>query len=66
MERQSAGGTGNTPKKPKKSVLLRIDGDLWEEIAAWAEDEFRSVNGQMEFLLHEAVKERRKHRGKEG
>lgn len=64
MERQPAGGAGNTPKKPKKSVLLRIDGALWEEIAAWAEDEFRSVNGQMEYLLCEAVKEHRKSRGK--
>lgn len=60
MAKQAEGG-----KKPKKSVLLRIDGALWDEIAAWAEDEFRSVNGQMEYLLREAVKEHRKSHGKE-
>lgn len=44
----------------KKSFLLRIDGALWDELQAWADDELRSVNGQIEYLLREAVRARRK------
>ncbi len=44
----------------KKQVPLRISAKLFEEIAAWAEDDFRSVNGQIEYLLTECVKQRRK------
>ncbi len=44
----------------KKQVLLRLSPSLWEEIAAWAEADFRSINGQIEYLLHEAVKQRKK------
>lgn len=44
----------------KKSVLLRLDGRIYDEIAAWAAQEFRSVNGQIEFLLNEAVSRRKK------
>lgn len=43
----------------KKQIPLRISSKLYQEIAAWAEDEFRSVNGQIEYLLTEAVKQRR-------
>jgi len=43
----------------RKSFLLRIDGDLWAQLEAWAQDELRSVNGQIEYLLREAVKKRR-------
>lgn len=60
MAKGVPGDAGEARKKAKKSVLLRIDAALWDEIAAWAEDEFRSVNGQMEYLLHEAVREHRK------
>ena len=42
----------------KKQVLLRLAPGLWSKIAAWAEDDFRSINGQIEFLLNEAVKKR--------
>ena len=45
--------------KARKSVPLRIDSKLYNEIAAWAEDEFRSVNGQIEYLLSEAIKQRK-------
>lgn len=45
--------------KGKKQILLRLDAETWNEIAAWAEDEFRSINGQIEYLLSQAVKERR-------
>ena len=42
----------------KKQVPLRLSTELYEKLAAWAEDEFRSVNGQIEYLLHECVKKR--------
>ena len=45
--------------KAKKQVLLRLSPSLWEEIAAWAEDDFRSINGQIEYLLAECVKKRK-------
>lgn len=47
----------------RKAFLLRISPELWKEIEAWAADELRSVNGQIEYLLREAVAQRRK-RGK--
>ena len=46
-------------EKAKKQVLLRLSPSLWEEIAAWAEDDFRSINGQIEYLLAECVKKRK-------
>ena len=39
---------------------LRLSESLWKELVAWAEDDFRSLNGQIEFLLSECVKKRRK------
>ncbi len=44
----------------KKQVPLRLSATLWNEIAAMAEEDFRSINGEIEFLLTEAVKRRRK------
>ena len=44
----------------RKSFLLRIDPELWRELERWAQDELRSVNGQIEFLLKEAVKKRKR------
>ena len=46
--------------KDKKQLLLRLSPTLWEEVSRWAEDDFRSINGQIEYLLTEAVKKRRK------
>ena len=43
----------------KKQVPLRLSNKLYAEIAAWAEDDFRSVNGQIEYLLTECVKRRK-------
>jgi len=43
----------------KKQVPLRISAGLWKELMAWAEDDFRSLNGQIEFLLTECVKKRK-------
>ncbi|NLZ27648.1 MAG: Arc family DNA-binding protein, partial [Firmicutes bacterium] len=42
-------------EKERKQILLRISPSLWRELAAWAEDDFRSINGQIEYLLTEAV-----------
>lgn len=47
-------------EKAKKQVLLRLSPSLWEELAAWAEDDFRSINGQIEYLLSECVRNRKK------
>ncbi len=47
-------------EKAKKQVLLRLSSSLWEELASWAEDDFRSINGQIEFLLTDCVRKRRK------
>lgn len=44
----------------KKQILLRLSPTLWKELANWAEDDFRSINGQIEYLLHESVKNRKK------
>lgn len=44
----------------KKQVPLRLSEKLYNELAAWAEDDFRSVNGQIEYLLTECVRQRRK------
>jgi hypothetical protein len=43
----------------RKSFLLRIDSELWADLEAWAQDELRSVNGQIEYLLRQAVTKRR-------
>lgn len=48
--------------KTKKQLLLRLSPHLWEEISKWAEDDFRSINGQIEYLLHECVKHRKKNK----
>ena len=44
----------------KKQVPLRLSAELYDALAAWAEDEFRSVNGQIEYLLTECVRQRKK------
>lgn len=52
-------------EKEKKQVPLRLSASLYAEIARWAEDDFRSINGQIEYLLTEAVRKRRKSTEKE-
>ncbi len=47
-------------EKAKKQILLRISPTLWKELSAWAEDDFRSINGQIEYLLTECVRKRKK------
>lgn len=44
----------------KKQIPLRLSEKLYDSIAQWAEDDFRSVNGQIEYLLTECIKQRKK------
>ena len=44
----------------KKQIPLRLSESLYNELVRWADDDFRSVNGQIEFLLTECVKKRKK------
>ena len=46
--------------KEKKQVPLRLSKTLYDELSRWAEDDFRSINGQIEYLLTECVKQRKK------
>lgn len=43
----------------RKPFLLRIPAELWNELERWAADDLRSVNGQIEFLLRQAVNKRK-------
>jgi hypothetical protein len=44
----------------KKSILLKLSPKMWEEISRWAEEEFRSVNGQIEYIISDALRKRNK------
>lgn len=52
--------------KDRKQVLLRLSPALWEELVAWSQDDFRSLNGQIEYLLTESVKRRKKGKRPDG
>jgi hypothetical protein len=52
--------------KDKKQILLRLSPQLWRDLASWAEDDFRSINGQIEYLLSESVRRRKKALDSEG
>ncbi len=43
----------------RKNFLLRIDPGLWAELEGWAQEELRSVNGQIEYVLKQAVQKRK-------
>ena len=47
-------------EKAKKQIPLRVSEKLYNQLAAWAEDDFRSINGQIEYLLTECVRQRMK------
>ena len=47
-------------EEKKKQVPLRLSAQLWKELAAWAQEDFRSLNGQIEYLLTESVRQRKK------
>ena len=44
----------------KKAFVLRINPETLKELERWAQEEFRSVNGQIEYILNEALKKRKK------
>lgn len=44
----------------KKSVLLRIDPKLWDDLNEWSKDDLRSLNAQIEWVLRESVKRRKR------
>jgi len=44
----------------KKAFILRVNPDILKEIETWAADEFRSTNGQIEYLLQQALNQRKK------
>ena len=46
--------------REKKQIPLRLSPKLYNALAAWAEDDFRSLNGQIEYLLSECVRQRKK------
>ncbi|NUM70763.1 MAG: Arc family DNA binding domain-containing protein [Ignavibacteriaceae bacterium] len=43
----------------KKSIILRIDPKLWEDLNSWAKDELRSLNAQIEYILRESSRKRK-------
>lgn len=45
-----------TEKTKNKSFILRIDSDMMDAIEAWAADEFRSTNGQLQWIIAEALR----------
>ncbi|WP_129713916.1 Arc family DNA binding domain-containing protein [Pedobacter sp. SYP-B3415] len=51
------------PDKEKKAFVLRVSPAMMQELEQWAAEEFRSTNGQIEYLLSQAIKNRRKRRG---
>ena len=52
-------------EKEKKQIPLRLSSSLYEELARWADDDFRSINGQIEYLLSECVKKRKRTKSKQ-
>ncbi len=44
----------------KKSIILRIDPKLWDELNQWAKDDLRSLNSQIEYILRQSVNKRKK------
>ena len=44
----------------RKQIVLRLSPSLWSEIASWADEDFRSINGQIEYILTDAVNRRKK------
>ncbi len=48
----------------KKSFVLRIDPETFKLIEKWADDEFRSVNGQLEWMIHKGLKDAKRAKSK--
>ena len=60
MERKGGRQMAEAKEKAKKQIPLRVSATLYNDLAQWAEDDFRSINGQIEYLLTECVKHRKK------
>jgi hypothetical protein len=58
--RANPGDVKDHVMKSRKSFLLRINPDLYEALEAWARQELRSINGQIEYIIKEAVRKRGK------
>lgn len=52
--------SGKTTEMSKKKFVLRIDEDLYTAVEKWAADEFRSVNGQLEWIIYKMLKDARR------
>lgn len=50
----------------RKPFLLRINPELWRELESWAQEELRSVNGQIEYLLKQSVQQRKRGAARSG
>lgn len=50
----------------KKQIPLRLSPSLYNKIAQWAEEDFRSINGQIEYLLYRCAEDRYKTAGEQG
>lgn len=62
---KAIGESTQKKQETKKQIPLRLSSKLYNELAAWAEDDFRSLNGQIEYLLTECVKKRKKSKNDE-
>jgi len=47
------------PSSERKAFLLRVPADLWKDLEKWAADDLRSINGQIEYLLRQAIASRK-------
>jgi len=63
MDTENRENSAIVKENAKKQVLLRLSPGLWNQIASWADEDFRSINGQIEYLLNEAVKKHYKSKG---
>ena len=55
MKSQNPKSSSDTPAKGKKSFVIRIDESTYKLLEKWANDEFRSVNGQIEYLMNQSL-----------
>lgn len=57
MEPKKTQNSSENTQKGKKSFVIRIEESTYKLLEKWASDEFRSVNGQIEYLLHQSLVE---------
>ena len=53
---ESENKIGNPPSTSTKSFVLRVDAETMAAVEKWADDEFRSTNGQLQWIIHEALR----------